>query len=385
MNRVDTASSEAARCGGRQVLAVALADSRARTLALLDAYAAALGDSLTIPYSPQLNPPRWEAGHIGWFQDYWIARNRQRLQGIACEPGHERAAGRLPRADALYDSSTVAHATRWQLDLPDLAATRAYLAQGLAETLSLLATAQETDAALYFFRLALFHEDMHGEAGIYMAQAQDVPLPGSLLAPAIAIPEAHAIALPDGKWPLGRAGSGFAFDNELPVHQVRVLAFEIDSEAVSWRRYLPFVETTGAVPPRYLRRHSGGWQRRFFGQWQDLPLDEAATHLTADEAEGWCRWASRRLPSEAEWEMAALLRPEFRWGQVWEWTASRFAPYPGFVAHPYRDYSVPWFADRIVLRGATPASSPRMVHPRYRNFFTRDRNDLYSGFRSCAR
>ncbi|MEO8850051.1 MAG: SUMF1/EgtB/PvdO family nonheme iron enzyme, partial [Casimicrobiaceae bacterium] len=122
-----------------------------------------------------------------------------------------------------------------------------------------------------------------------------------------------------------------------------------------------------------------------FGRWQDLPLDEPATHLTADEAAAWCRWANRRLPSEAEWEMAALLRPEFRWGQVWEWTASRFAPYPGFAAHPYRDYSVPWFADRRVLRGASRACSPRIAHPRYRNFFTADRNDLHSGFRGCAR
>jgi hypothetical protein len=153
---VDTARSEAARRGGRRLLAAALADSRARTLALLDAYAAALGEALTIPCSPQLNPPRWEAGHIGWFQDYWIARNRQRAMGIACDPDHQRPAGRLAQADALYNSRKVAHETRWQLDLPDLAATRAYLAEGLAETLTLLAATPETDADLYFFRLVLF-------------------------------------------------------------------------------------------------------------------------------------------------------------------------------------------------------------------------------------
>jgi EgtB-related family protein len=70
---------------------------------------------------------------------------------------------------------------------------------------------------------------------------------------------------------------------------------------------------------------------------------------------------------------------------VWEWTASRFSPYPGFAAHPYRDYSAPWFGDRDVLRGASRASSPRMAHPRYRNFFTPERNDVHNGFRSCAR
>lgn len=381
---MNTALAETARRGGRQFLAAALHDSRARTLALLDAYAAALGDALPVAYSPQINPPLWEAGHVGWFQDYWIARNRQRAQAIACNPDHQRPAGRLPQADARYDSGRVAHATRWQLDLPDLAATRAYLAAGLAETLSLLAAEPETDESLYFFRLVLFHEDMHGEAGIYMAQALDIPLPESLLAPPAALAEVRTLEFAAQPWTLGWRGDGFAFDNELAPHEVAVAAFEIDSEVVSWRRYLPFVEQGGAAPPRYLRRHGDRWQRRVFGQWQDLPLDTPATHLTLNEAEAWCRRAGRRLPSEAEWEMAALTRPQFRWGQVWEWTASRFLPYPGFAAHPYRDYSALWFGDRHVLRGASPATAPRMAHPRYRNYFTPERNDLHNGFRSCA-
>ncbi len=378
------ARAEAARRGGRRLLAVALADSRARTLALLDAYAAALGEGLAIPYSPQLNPPRWEAGHVGWFQDYWIARNRQRARGIACDPDHRRAAGRLPRADALYDSGKVAHATRWQLELPDLGATRAYLAEGLAETLALLAVTPETDAELYFFRLALFHEDMHGEAGIYMAQALGIPLAETLLEPARAVPEGRALNVPAQRWTHGWHGDGFAFDNELAAHEVTLRAFEIDAEVVSWRRYLAFVDQTGAAPPRYLRRQNGSWQCCVFGRWEALALDRPAVHLRWDEADAWCRWAGRRLPSEAEWELAALTQPGFRWGQVWEWTASRFAPYPGFAPHPYRDYSAPWFGERYVLRGASRATSPRMAHPRYRNYFTPERNDLYSGFRSCA-
>ena len=152
----------AARTRGRDLLAAALRDNRICTLALLDAYVAALGEALTVPYSLQLNPPLWEAGHVGWFQDFWIARNQQRSLGIRCDPDHDRPSGacRLPGADALYNSSRVAHATRWNLPLPDLAATRAYLAAGLADTLNLLAVTPETDDALYFFRLVLFHEDM---------------------------------------------------------------------------------------------------------------------------------------------------------------------------------------------------------------------------------
>lgn len=376
--------ASATRCGGRDVLAAALRDSRARTLALLDAYVAALGEALGVPYAAQLNPPRWEAGHVGWFQDYWIARNRQRDRGIACDPDHPRPAGRLAEADAWYDSSRVPHASRWRLPLPDLAATRAHLDAGLDDTLSLLAATPETDAALYFFRLVLLHEDMHAEAAVYMAQALDIPLPEALCGPAPALPVNTPLAVPTQTWALGYSGTGFAFDNELAAHEVEVAPFEIDSQVVSWRRYLPCLDAAGAAPPRYLRRHGATWQAKRFGIWQELDPDQPATHLTWGEADAWCRWAQRRLPSEAEWEIAALTRPEFHWGEVWEWTASRFLPYPGFAAHPYRDYSVPWFGDRYVLRGASRATSPRVAHPRYRNYFPGDRNDLHNGFRSCA-
>ncbi len=379
---IDAASS--ARCGSREALGVHLRDSRARTLALLDAYVAALGEALVVPYSPQLNPPLWETGHVAWFQDYWIARSRQRELGIACDPDHERPEGRLAGADARYNSSRVAHATRWALPLPSLAATRDYLAASLDETLALLAAAEESDAGLYFYRLALFHEDMHAEAAIYMAQALDIPLPDGLMQTTQAPRPNRALRVAAQPWTLGYTGPGFAFDNELQAHEAMVGEFEIDSEPMNWARYLPYLEATGASPPRYLRRQDGGWQCRVFGAWRPLDPAAPATHLSWPEAEAWCRWAGRRLPTEAEWELAACTQPEFRWGQVWEWTASRFLPYPGFAAHPYRDYSAPWFGERYVLRGASRATSPRMAHPRYRNYFTPERNDIHMGFRSCA-
>jgi len=377
-------AADAARTGGRDILADALRDSRARTLSLLDAYVNALGPTVPVPYAEQLNPPLWEAGHVGWFQDYWIARNRERALGIHCNPDHERPQGRLPQADALYNSSRVAHTTRWHLPLPDLAATRAYLEEGLAETLALLSATPETDAELYCFRLALFHEDMHTEAAIYMAQALDIAVSEGLLGPSQAPTQRNALAIPAQTWTMGYAGSGFAFDNEFPTHSVEVASFEIDLSVVTWKRYLAFIEATGAGPPRYLRRRDGIWQHRLFGQWRPLPLDAAATHVTWFEADAWCRWAGRRLPTEAEWEIAAATQPDFHWGEVWEWTASRFQPYAGFVAHPYGDYSAPWFGARYVLRGASRATSPRVAHPRYRNFFTPERNDIHNGFRSCA-
>jgi ergothioneine biosynthesis protein EgtB len=207
-----------------------------------------------------------------------------------------------------------------------------------------------------------------------------------------------------GTWRLGHAGPGFAFDNELGDHEVSVPASQIDTRVLRWAEYLPFVEAGGyadtrcwseagrawllghgATAPRYLRREGSVWQRWREGRWQRLDLSEPACHLSAFEAEAWCRWAGRRLPTEAEWERAAVSRPEaFAWGAVWEWTASDFAPYPGFTPHPYVDYSAPWFGSRRVLRGASLGTQARMHHPRYRNFFAPERNDVFAGFRSCA-
>lgn len=416
-------AAHAARTADASLLAELLVDSRAHTLALVDAYAAALGEALAVAVSPQLNPPLWELGHIGWFQEFWIARNPQCALGIRADPGCPRGASLLEQADTLYNSSLVEHRSRWHLDLPDLGATRRYLANGLDATLNQLAHAGTDDNALYFYRLALFHEDMHGEAAVYMAQALGIALPAPLACrrPRRSQAAAQPLVLAAGDWLLGYAhdpsnaqdvgpAAGFAFDNELGVNRVEVGSCEIDDRPVSWRRYLAFVQAggyadarwwsddgwqwlqmKGANPcvPRYVRQRSGShaeavWEQCCFGAWQTLDLDAPACHLSYFEAQAWCRWAGRGLPTEAQWEKAAVTLPGFDWGEVWEWTASTFNPYPGFVAHPYRDYSAPWFGSRPVLRGASVATHSRMAHPRYRNYFTPERNDIMAGFRTCS-
>ena len=389
------------RQAGRSEIEAALSASRATMLGWLAAYRAALGDELLVPYSLELNTPLWEIGHIGWFEEFWLARNPQRTLGVAADPEVPRPDSWLAGADGFYNSSLVAHKRRWRLALPDVPGTLAYLEAVRATTLALLEQSSESDADLYFFRLVIAHEDMHAEAWVYMAQTLGIPL---AIPARASLPADGELALPGGEWQLGYGAPGFAFDNELPAHAVRLAAFEIDRQPVTWRRYLPFVEAGGyddprywsaagwawrqahgLAHPRYLRPPGSRWQCQYFGTWQDLAADQAAIHLSYFEAEAWCRWAGRRLPSEAEWEMAAYLRSDaFAWGQVWEWTASAFAPFVGFVAHPYRDYSRPWFDGRPVLRGASFATSPRLCHPKYRNYFTPERNDIFAGFRSCA-
>lgn len=391
---VSFSSAQQARCGGASWLALALQSGRRKTLALLDAWVKALGPGLAVPYGSDFNPPLWELGHVAWFQEYWIARNRQRPLGVAADPQHPRADSRLADADTFYDSSQVAHTVRWELPLPGLEETLAYAERTLDDTLCALAADAAAGRAitadeLYFYRLVLFHEDMHAEAAIYMAQALGVGLPAHLLPVPLPLPGAVQLSLPAADWTLGwpshSSPDAFAFDNELPAQSVPVAAFGIDSVPVSWRRFLPAVEQGAVAAPRYLRRVDGHWQQQRFGQWHRLQLDAPAEHISWHQATDWCRWAGRRLPTEAEWEYAALTAPGFSWGQVWEWTASRFTPFPGFTPHPYRDYSRFGFEEnRYVLRGASRATDPRLAHPRYRNFFGPDRNDLHAGFRSCA-
>ena len=394
--------SLALRAGPPPALRAALLALRRRTLDLADDFRAALGEAYPgVPYAPELNPPLWELGHVAWFQEWWIARNRERDRGVACEPDHARGPSLLPQADAWYDSSRVAHRSRWELPLPDPDATRDYLERTLSQTLGLLDALppDANDDTLYFFRLVALHEAMHAEAAAYMAQNL-----GIALREAETTPLAGAdgeLALPAQRFRVGSGPGGFAFDNELEPHDTAVGPLGIDAQAVTWARFMPFVESGGYENPSWwsdagrawlagqplrhpahLRAASGGWQQRLGGRWLPLNPLHAAVHLTAHEADAWCRWAGRRLPTEAEWECAALTVPGFAWGKVWEWTSSPFEPYPGFTPHPYRDYSAPWFGTRRVLRGASAATSPALAHARYRNFFEPHRNDIFAGFRS---
>ncbi len=379
---------QAIRQAGPVDLAQALRASRSDTLAAF----ARIDGAATVPLRDEFNPPLWELGHIGWFQSVWLARNPERHRGAAADPQAPRLRG-LPGvradADALYDSSRVAHDTRWSLPLPDARTTQAELAAQLEATLTLLRAAEAADAgdaALYFFRLALLHEDMHHEASLTMAQALGLPVADARWQPVPASGAREALAFEAGPWRLGYESNGFAFDNELGAHEVLLSAYAIDNQVLRWADYLPFVEAGGRDAPRHLRRHGGRWQCCRWGQWQPLDLREPACHLSQHDALAWCAWAGRRLPTEAEWERAAIERPEaFDWGAVWEWTSSPFSPYPGFTAHPYRDYSAPWFGSRVVLRGASFGTQPRLHHPRYRNFFAPERTDIFAGFRSCAR
>ncbi|HUG25107.1 selenoneine synthase SenA [Piscinibacter sp.] len=395
------------RRAGKELLSLALMDARNHTLRWFSVLEEALAPQrLRVPRRPELNPPLWVFGHLGWFQEHWIGRNVQRQRGTACDAMRPRLASISSDADRCYDPALAPHAGRWDLDLPQPLATRQYLADTMEITLELLDSADETDDALYFFRLALFHEDMLGEALAEMAQALELPLPGArpLLPELASLPPREPLLFPATRWLLGVPPSGFVFDNEKWAHEVRLPETEIDAQPVSWAAYSEFVEDggyddpawwspagrtwlaeQGRRVPRYVDQMRQGVLQRRFGRLARVALAQPVVHVSWFEADAWCRWAGRRLPTEVEWEAAAHAYSRgFAWGAVWEWTASTFRPYPGFAPDPWADYSQPHFGSHKVLRGASLATRLRMRNPKFRRFERPECDDLFAGFRSCA-
>jgi ergothioneine biosynthesis protein EgtB len=384
-----------ARAAGAPYLERALRDAHARSVAVLADLAP---DRWRVPYHAGINPPLWEFGHVAWFTEWWVLRDAH------WTPDDRLVAVRgsiLPGADRWFDSSRVPHADRWTLDLPRWDEIRDY-----ARTVHEQVQARLRGGAgdLYPYRLALFHEDMHGEALTYMRQTLDYPPPWPLAMPAPKSTGDQDAAVDGGEFALGSPrDDGFVFDNEKWAHAVALGPYRIARHCVSNDAYAAFVDAGGyrepawwsergrawlreanATHPARWREGPDGWKQRWFGAWVPLPGDAPVCHVNAYEAEAYCRFAGRRLPTEAEWECAALQGAIDWGGTVWEWTAEDFAPYPGFAPDRYRDYSQPWFGTHRSLRGGSLATQPRLTHLRYRNFFLPHRNDVFAGFRTCA-
>ncbi len=398
------------------------------------------GDRLLGPKLAIVNPPLWELGHVAWFQEYWCLRRTT----------HNKFADPIiPGADALYDSAKVAHDTRWDLPLPDLKATRSYHAEVLERVMRRLEREPENSELHYFVQLAVFHEDMHTEAFHYTRQTLGYgdPLNGNETAAVPGARIAGDVELPGGTFLLGASpGRDFVFDNEKWAHDVQLRPFRISRTPVTNAEYAVFVDAGGYSrrewwsedgwawksrenlgAPKYWVKRDGAWAQRRFDRVAALRPDEPVVHINWHEAQAYCRYAKRRLPSEAEWEYAASLdagahqKRHYPWGaqtpsadhanlegagitgvenfpagdaasgcrqmvgNVWEWTASTFNPYPGFVVDPYQEYSEPWFGTHKVLRGGSFATPRRLIRNTWRNFYTPDRSDVFAGFRTCAR
>ncbi|MBN1204412.1 MAG: ergothioneine biosynthesis protein EgtB [Myxococcaceae bacterium] len=416
----------------------ALEAARARTLGMLAGVPEA---ELLRQHSPLMSPLVWDVAHVANYEEQWLLRA---LGGPALTES---------AFDALYDAFQHPRRTRSQLPLLPPAEAFAYAArvrQAVREHLEALPEDSPEPLLRGGFVLGMVaqHEQQHAETLAatlqlmttweYRPAARERPRPG-------AVPQ-HEVFIPGGPVRLGSDGA-WAYDNERPAHTVHVPPFLLDAHPVTNGDYLVFVEAGGYEEPRWwhpkgwefiqaerlrhplfwLPQGSHAWLRRRFGWVEPLPRDEPVQHVCWYEAEAYARWAGKRLPTEAEWEKAAVgsdgTPREHPWGEpsptpahanlggdtwgpapvgshpqgrsadgvwgllgdVWEWTASDFGGYAGFRAFPYREYSEVFFgAEYKVLRGGAWASAPVAVRNSFRNWDFPIRRQIFAGFR-CAR
>ena len=382
-------------------LAGAIQDAREYTLDLLECYVA---DGLHMagrgPAGPHLNPPLWELGHIAWFAEWYILREAQ-----SSDPAAARRHSMLTKGDDWFDPNTVPHRSRRSLELPSKGALKTYCHEVLDRVLDKLSRTKNDAASLYPYRLALAYEDMRGEVLAQGLQSQGIPPPPQLSQRAIPSWAQGEIRFPGGTIELGsKQDDGFVFDNEKWAHPVHVPAFIMDSTLVSNAQFGEFVDDGGYQKPQYWSsagrawlmaghrsapsdwiRDSRRWRSLRFGSQVTLPPNEPVRHVSLYEAQAYCMWAGRRLPTEAEWEYAALSgHAALRWGDLWEWTCTPFEPYPGFATDAYREYSQPAFMSHQSVRGASFATRLRLKSPKFRNFCLPERDGMFIGFRTCA-
>ncbi|HNQ03977.1 MAG TPA: SUMF1/EgtB/PvdO family nonheme iron enzyme [Thiobacillaceae bacterium] len=432
----------------------------ARQFALLDSLST---QQLAPPYHPGINPPLWEGGHTAYFYEFFLLRPWLGQPPL------------MPGLDPVWDSFDIDHEDRWTPGVvPERTATLAYMRAVREHMLECLATRPLTAGDRYRYRYAIAHQHMHIESMIWARQTLGYPPPPFATLehdlPAAAPMPGGDVEVPAGRYRIGMHISGpaadqadedFAFDCEKPGFDLDLPAFRIGRALVSNGEFLRFVEAGGyddpkwwswggrkwrrALAPRdpdptrpdapasvtcpiYWRRADDGWQERRFDRW--LPLDPEAPvlHVSYWEAEAWCNWAGRRLPTEFEWEVAALARSagagrqRYPWGDrmhaqrvdmdaarprrvpvsamaagdsplgcrqmlgtAWEWTASQFLPYAGFTHDMYPYMSTLQFGYHKTTRGGSWATSSEIIRATYRQAYLPQRRDVFVGFRTCAR
>jgi gamma-glutamyl hercynylcysteine S-oxide synthase len=328
-------------------------------------------------HSALMSPLAWDLGHIAAYEDLWLAHRYGELELLR------------PDLADLYDAFETPRAVRGDIEALGPADARAYLETVRDRTIETIAERGVGDGVLC--EMVIRHELQHGEtmrqtlaiAGLlpaHEAAASDRPLhergPRKL--------DDEWIELAAGPFQLGAPAEGFAYDNERPRHEAETAAFQIARHPVTNRDWLRF-EADGGYERRELWSQDGWtWlaeqaQRRYPAIAAGEP-EAPVCHVSWFEADAFARARGARLPSEPEWEKAAAQLEAV--GRVWEWTQSTFSGYPGFVAHPYREYSEVFFGKEYrVLRGGSWATDARVASPHFRNWDLPQRRQIFAGVR----
>ena len=325
---------------------------------------------------PIMSPLVWDLGHIAAYEDLWLVHRHG-----------ERPLLRPELADR-YDAFETPRAVRGDLALLDRREAGGYLRAVRARTLDVLAE-RGPDPVLH--EMVVRHELQHTEtmlqamalAGLLPPQAAGPPAAGETADLGFAF-----AVVPAGDAILGADADGFAYDNERPRHRVAVGAFAIARRPVTNASWLSFAEGGGYERREWWSDEGWAWKQEYDitdrAEAATAPADAAVCRVSWFEADAFARAHGARLPSEAEWEKAATWQEQPLDGLrgVWEWTSSRFTGYPGFRAHPYREYSEVFFdRDYRVLRGGSFATHPRVAGPTLRNWDRPERRQLFAGVR----
>ncbi|MFD3991451.1 ergothioneine biosynthesis protein EgtB [Streptomyces sp. NPDC058583] len=415
----------------------ALTAARARTALLTSCVE---DGELTAQHSPLMSPLVWDLAHIGNQEELWLWRAvggqealRPEIDSLYDAFEHPRSA--RPSLPLLAPGEARTYAADVRLRVLDVLERAEFDERPLLR-------------AAFAFGLVAQHEQQHDETMLITHQLRKGPAALTAPPPPLRSgPLPAEVLVPGGPFTMGTSEEPWALDNERPAHVRVVPAFHIDTVPVTNGAYLAFmadggytdqrwwrpegwaqIREHGIAAPLFWRRDGAQWLRRRFGVTEPVPEDEPVLHVSWYEADAYARWAGRRLPTEAEWEKAARYDPDsgrsrrYPWGDadpgpehanlgqrhlrpaaagsypegasplgvrqligdVWEWTASDFLPYPGFTVFPYKEYSEVFFGpDHKVLRGGSFAVDPVACRGTFRNWDLPVRRQIFSGFRTA--
>ncbi|HEX6138505.1 MAG TPA: ergothioneine biosynthesis protein EgtB [Casimicrobiaceae bacterium] len=380
---------------------------RARTRALTAPLSA---EDCALQSMPDASPAKWHLAHTTWFFETLVIEPR-----IASYRAFDPAFRVL--FNSYYNAVGDKHPRpeRGMLSRPSLDVVLAYRAHVDDAMRGCCDRAIGDPALAALIELGLNHEEQHQElilTDVLHLLSRNPARPAYDAAPP---PEPRPetavrwLAHPAGIVTVGHAGRGFAFDNEGPRHRVWLEAFELASRPVTNAEYAAFIEeggysspelwlslgldTVGAqrwVAPLYWERHASRWRAFTLHGTCDLDPHAPVAHISLFEADAYARWAGARLPTEFEWEAALTRAAEDRTpavlpgtGDVWEWTSSSHAPYPGFrpAAGAVGEYNGKFMCNQYVLRGSSLATPPGHARATYRNFFAPEARWQFSGVR----
>lgn len=413
-----------------EIAARRLEAARARTLALTDIDE----PELTRQHDPLMSPLVWDLAHVGQQEDLWILRG-----------GDAAAQGLLAcQVERLYDAFEHPRSSRAALPLLPPREARSFIADVRGRVLDLLDRTPADE--LFPYAMIEQHEQQHVETMLatHQLRSGDPVLGRGTALPRGRPTPGDAVLVPAGPFTMGVDADREpdSLDNERPAHTVDLPAFRIGRVPVTNAEWQRFIDDGGYHQPRWWSRRgwahrlaaglerpmfwSGDGSRRRFGHVEEVPGDEPVQHVCFFEAGAYAAWAGARLPTEQEWEKACAWDPALgrrrRWpwgdagwtptlanlggealrpapvgaypegasaygveqmiGDVWEWTSSRFEPWPGFRPMLYADYSAPFFGgDFRVLRGGSWAVGGAAIRPSFRNWDLPVRRQIFTGLR----